>query len=178
MRLFIAINFDKDVKRDIQTIIDKVKGYAQKGNFVSKEHMHLTLEFLGEIPEERVVDIKEAMKELNMSPFSFSLSQLGLFNRREGDIYWLGITENKELSDVQKTLHNLLKEKEFKLEEREYTPHLTIGRKVKMENVFNPEDFKQAINQILISVGSIDLMKSENINGKLTYTKIYSKDLK
>lgn len=178
MRLFIAINFNKDIKRDIQDIVDKVKAYAQKGNFVNKELMHLTLEFLGEVPEDRLVEIKDVMNELKMTPFSFSLSNLGLFNRPEGDIYWLGLRENRELIDLQKTLHKLLNERGFKLEERKYTPHLTIGRKVKMEDVFKPDDFREAINKILVSVGSIDLMKSENINGKLTYTKIYSKDLK
>lgn len=178
MRLFIAINFDKEVKAQVMNIIDGIKGYSKKGRFVNKDHMHLTLEFLGEIPQDRLDDIKVAMNSIRSEPFSIALSKVGYFKRNDGDIYWLGIEENKNLMDLQKELHQNLKEKGFVLETRDFTPHLTIARKVKMEDIFNPDDFKEDISQIRISVSSLALMKSENINGKLTHTGLFSKDLK
>lgn len=177
MRLFIAVNFDKNLKKDLQDLIEKIKAYSVQARFVSKEHMHLTMEFLGEIPDDKVVEIKDSMDKLQFGPFNLNLSEMGLFNRKDGDIYWFGIVENPEFKAVHGKLHELLLEKGFKLDDREYTPHLTIGRNVKMEEIFNPDDFKEAIKKLMISVSSIDLMKSENVNGKLTYTKIYSKEL-
>ncbi|MDR7871035.1 MAG: RNA 2',3'-cyclic phosphodiesterase [Tissierellaceae bacterium] len=177
MRLFIAINFDECVKNDIKNIVNNIEKYAEQGRFVSKEHMHLTLEFLGEVSEERVNDIISGMKILNAVPFSLSLTDLGYFKRKDGNIYWFGVAKNKELINMQKELHNLLLEKEFELEQRDYTPHLTIGRKVKLINTINLKDLTETINKIQIDVKSIDLMKSENINGKLVYTIIFSKNL-
>ncbi len=177
MRLFIAVNFDKEVKNQVLKIVDGIKGYSKKGKFINKEHMHLTLEFLGEIPEDRIDDIKAAMNTINAEAFSILLSGIGYFKRNGGDIYWLGIQENKNLMDLQKELHQNLKEKGFDLESREYIPHLTIGRKVKMEDIFNPDDFKNDIGEIVINVGSITLIKSENSNENLIHTGIFSKSL-
>ncbi|MDR7855958.1 RNA 2',3'-cyclic phosphodiesterase [Tissierella sp.] len=177
MRLFIAIDFDEYVKNNINNIMESIKKYAKQGRFVSTDHMHLTLEFLGEISEERVQDIISAMKLLNAAPFTLSLSDLGYFKRNDGNIYWFGITENKDLMDIQEELHNLLQERRFKLEERDYKPHLTIGRKVKLINTFNSDELKESISKIQFEVNSIDLMESENINGKLVHTTLFSKTL-
>ncbi|MGI6140420.1 MAG: RNA 2',3'-cyclic phosphodiesterase [Caldicoprobacterales bacterium] len=178
MRLFIAINFNDDIKNNIMEIIERIKQYAVQGRFVNKEHMHLTLEFLGEISEERVEDIISAMKQISASPFVISLSELGHFKRKDGNIYWLGITGNKDLIDIQGMVHNLLMEKKFKLEEREYRPHITIGRRVKLMNTFDPGELKKSIGEIQIRINSIDLIKSERINGKLIHTTIYSSTIK
>ena len=63
MRLFIALNFPDDVKAQIKEIIDIVRLNSVQ-RFVSEEHIHLTLEFLGEINEDRVYMIKELMDSL------------------------------------------------------------------------------------------------------------------
>lgn len=177
MRLFIAVNFDKEVKAQVLKIIDGIKGYSKKGRFVNKDHMHLTLEFLGEVTEDRLEDIKAAMNSIDAESFSIALSGLGYFKRNDGDVCWLGIEDNKNLKDLQGDLHQRLKEKGFDLESREFTPHLTIGRKVKMDGIFNPNDFKEDISKIIINVSSLNLMKSENTNGKLTHTGIFAKSL-
>lgn len=53
MRLFIAINFGEKLKNAVQDIIQDIKKHSKKGRFVKNEHMHLTLEFLGEIPPQK-----------------------------------------------------------------------------------------------------------------------------
>jgi len=46
-----------------------------------------------------------------------------------------------------------------------------------LANSFNPEGLKSAISKIEIQVNSIDLMKSERINGKLIHECVYPKPL-
>jgi 2'-5' RNA ligase len=177
MRLFIAVNFDEQVKKDICGMIEKIEKYAVQGRFVKKEHMHLTLEFLGEVPRERVESIVSAMEHIQTPPLILSLSDLGYFKREGGDIYWLGIKENKELMDMQAELCNLLLKKGFLLQRREYRPHITIGREVKLMDHYKTKELMNTINRINIHVNSIELMKSERINGKLVHQKIHSKAL-
>jgi len=177
MRLFIAINFEEEIKSKINEIIDKIKGYAVQGRFVKKEHMHLTLEFLGEVPKERLDDIKSVMDIINSSPFKLSLTGLGYFRRKEGNIYWLGVKDNKALMDLQSRLHNLLLAKGYELENREYKPHVTIGRRVCLEDTLNENELMKTISDIIIKVNSIDLMKSKISNGKLMHELIYSKKI-
>lgn len=175
MRLFIAINFEEHIKNPLQDIITELKKSSIQGKFVNKENMHLTLEFLGEINDNKVEAIKNAMDQISTKSFSMELSGIGYFKRREGNIYWVGVKENDILYKTQAELHNMLLGKGFDLEDRQYKPHLTLGRKVKMDETFNSETLLNDIEQLTINVDKIDLMKSENINGKLIYSVIYSK---
>lgn len=177
MRLFIAVNFEDGVKDGIQDVIREVKKSSIKGKFVKSEHIHLTLEFLGEIPPEKIGIITDVMDELVSKPFKIKLSELGYFRRKDGNIYWLGIEHNDILLRIQSNIHKLLLKQGFQLEDRTYKPHITIGRKVKMEDRFNSKDLSHRIEQIHINVDKIDIMKSEHNNGKLIHSTIYTKSL-
>ncbi|MDI9475333.1 MAG: RNA 2',3'-cyclic phosphodiesterase [Natronincolaceae bacterium] len=175
MRLFIAINFEEKLKNSIQNIIQDIRKHSQKGRFVKNEHMHLTLEFLGEIPAGEVGLIEEAMEQISCTVFTLELSEIGCFKRRGGDIYWIGLKKNQSLFRMQRELHNLLLEKGFELESRKYNPHLTIGRKVVVDSDFAPDKYIAQLRGLNITVDKIDLMKSEHIDGKLKHTVIFSK---
>ena len=152
MRMFIAINFNEQIKNKIIGIIDDVKKYAIQGRFVKKEHIHLTLEFLGEVSHDKVESIISAMELINPPGFNLSLSGLGYFRRKDGDIYWLGIKENKNLMVMQSMLHNILLKKGFLLQKREFRPHITIGRQVKLASSINSDVLGEEINKINIFV--------------------------
>ncbi len=178
MRLFMAINFENNVKDAVQNIIDDLKKYSKQGKYVDSEHMHLTLEFLGDISPDKVDLIIDAMNQISGEKFILALSKIGYFKRREGNIYWIGFTESPSLFRIQSKLHSILVDRGFDLENREYKPHLTIGRKILMNSNFNPERYLEDLGEIKISVEKIDLMQSEYIDGKLKYKVIYSRDIR
>ena len=177
MRLFIAINFKKGVKYEIQEIIESLKLSSIKGKFVKSDHLHLTLEFFGDISEDRVGDIINTMNKVSTRSFSLKPSNLGYFKKRRGNIYWIGLKKSKRLLELQKELHNMLRDKNFNLEDRPYTPHITVGRKVVLEESVNLDEYIKPLGKIRIKVTSIELMKSEHINGELVYTIIHKKRL-
>lgn len=177
IRLFIALNFKNEVKTQINEIINKVKSNSIQGKFVNEEHIHLTLEFLGEIQNNRLNLIKEIMDQLEFESFAFRLTKAGYFKRQEGNIYWLGIERNNTLFGIQKKLHQSLLDKGFEVEDREYKPHITLGRKVKLKDSFNTDELSDIIRKIEIDINKVDLMKSEFINGNLKYSVIYSRSL-
>lgn len=118
------------------------------------------------------------MSELEFEVFTFSLTNLGYFKRREGNIYWLGIENNDTLFNLNNNLHQSLIYKGFELEGREYKPHITIGRKVKLVDSFNPNELDDNVGKIKININKVDLMKSEFANGKLIHSVIYSRPLR
>lgn len=177
MRLFIAINFKKGVRYEIQDIIEGLKLSSIKGKFVKKDHLHLTLEFFGDISEDKVGDIINIMNKVSTRAFSLKPFNIGYFNKRRGNIYWIGFKKSKRLLELQKELHNMLRDKGFKLEDRPYTPHITIGRKVVLEESVDLDEYMKPLGKIRIKVSSIELMKSEHINGQLIYTALHSKKL-
>lgn len=177
MKLFIAINFKKGIKYKVQEIITEVKSSAIEGRFVSNEHLHLTLEFFGEIAEDRISDIINIMNKISTKAFTLKLFNLGCFKKRTGDILWIGFKENRKLFELQNNVHKIFVDRGFELESRPYKPHVTIGRKVLMKENFDSDKYIKILERIRINVKTIDLMKSEQVNGKLIYTVIHSMKL-
>lgn len=175
LRLFIAINFEEHIKDKLIDLLEEIKEFSSQGKFVNKEHMHLTLEFLGEVDSDKISLIKEAMEKITTNPFTMELSEIGYFKRNDGYIYWIGIKDESVLLKLQSKLHDELLNKGFSLETRKYTPHLTIGRKVIMNETFNPDNFLNSIEALKIKIDKIHLMKSENLNGKLLHSIIHTK---
>ncbi len=113
MRLFIAINFTEEIKSMLYECAQELKSHSRKGNFSNKDNLHLTLAFLGELPEDRIEDIEEAMEEVKASPFTLEFSQLGKFDSRSrGEaLYWCGVKANPSLQGIQRKLLSALQEK-------------------------------------------------------------------
>lgn len=174
MRLFIAILFSDEIKDKLCDAIDTLKQTAVRGNFTRRENLHLTLVFIGETNRED--EIEKAIDAVNAQPFTLSIGGLGKFRRNGGDIYWAGVKPSNELQSVYRQLYTALTAAGFKLENREYKPHLTLGREVTLPGGFDKNSLNAAVEEMSMSVSAIHLMKSERINGKLVYTSLYQKD--
>jgi 2'-5' RNA ligase len=179
MRLFTAITFSEEMKDSLYNSIMELQHYAISGNYTLKENLHLTLNFIGET--DRVEKVMKAMRQAvlkaDIKPFLLSAGGLGRFKRREGDIYWIGVDKESSLLLLQKEMAGELKKADFALEDREFQPHLTLGRKVIMGKNFNMTALERNLPPGTMEVTKISLMRSERIHGKLTYTEIYHVDL-
>lgn len=171
MRLFIAINFDDATKRKILDLQRRLKELGS-GNFSREENLHLTLVFLGETPPSRVGEIQQAMENVTASPMELTFDSVGRFRRDRGDIYWLGIAGNPELMRLQGQLSDNLRQAGFALENRRYSPHITLAREVRLAHGAG----LTLDTPFTTTAGAISLMKSERIVGRLTYTEIHRFD--
>lgn len=177
MRLFIAVNLNETIKDHLTAAIRELEKHASGGNFTRGENLHLTLVFLGELGADQPGAVKSAMNRVKGEPFRLSFSGFGRFKRNGGDIYWAGIEKSEALFSIQKQLSAELLKAGFPLEDRAYSPHLTLGREVRLRdpsaNIYGSLPAVKAE----MSVSRISLMKSERIRGVLTYTEIYGRDL-
>lgn len=173
MRLFIAINFTNEVKDYLYKTIMELKQQSVSGNFSQKENMHLTLAFLGEVPDSGIENIESAMDRVNGKGFKIEISGFGNFRNRGEKLYWRGIKENKDLNSLQKSLIDKLKEDNIEFDEKPFKPHITLGRRCIMKTGFSEDDFAANLQTINMDVSSISLMKSRHIHGKLRYSEVY-----
>jgi len=167
MRLFIAINFNKDTKSRLLAMRDDLKSKSASGSFSSPENLHLTLVFLGECNAKEAAAIKSVMDAVSFEPFEIAIDRIGRFKRDDGDIWWAGVKENKALSELQRGLSDRLIAAGFDLEKRKYSPHITLGRRVRTEE--SPGEIEPFGEE----AASIDLMLSERIEGRLTYSVLH-----
>ena len=167
MRLFVAINFDRDTRSKLIALRDEVRTRSVRGSFVSPEKFHLTLAFLGECNSKQAAEARKAMKKAVFSPFDIRIDSLGRFKRDGSDLWWAGVFENEELLKLHRNLSDNLTRAGFSLEDKTFRPHITLGRKVVSRIApRSVEPFGQRVTKI-------DLMESENKMGAVTYTSIY-----
>lgn len=165
MRVFYAVTFQEETKEKLIEYKNLVSNNSVKGRFTNKNNFHLTLEFIGEVDEKELSSLTNILYKLKNPPKELITSHIGSFKRRDKDIIWLGIEENKELITLQRNLRNLLINNGFKIENRKYKPHITIGREIVTKG---PID-KNIFSTIKIPIASIALMESKRFNGQLVY---------
>ena len=169
MRLFVAINFNEPTRAALLSLRDELRSLSGRGSFSLPENLHLTLAFIGECDTKQAASVKAAMDAVSFDPFEVQVERVGRFRRDGGDIWWAGMRADKPLTDLQRDLTGKLIDAGFRLEKRDYKPHITLGREVVTDCT------PWRINPFGETVTAIDLMKSERIAGKLTYTAIYKR---
>lgn len=170
MRLFIAINFDEETRNNIIAVQQRLRVFG-KGNFSQPENLHLTLAFLGEIDQTQVHAVQHAMDRTTVRPMSLTFDYVGRFKRDGGDIWWIGLSENRTLLSLQKELSVHLADAGFHLEDRRFSPHITLAREVRLAT--QPEPSTLLGLAFSTRASTISLMRSERISGRLVYTQQY-----
>lgn len=131
IRSFIAIELTAEIKeklREAQSLFYNISG---KFNWIRPEQMHITLRFLGSVPEGNIEKIAEAMEKATkgISPFIITCMGLGCFpNPDYPRILWVGLEYPATLRQLQKRLEKELVDIGFEEEQRDFVPHLTIAR--------------------------------------------------
>jgi RNA 2',3'-cyclic 3'-phosphodiesterase len=137
MRLFIAIELDDAGKRALSKLTERMGRPPGKIRWCGPEQMHLTLAFLGSTPAERAAEIAKAMERAAaaVEPFDFTLQRVGGFPElRRPKVIWVGVEESKDLASegnlfrLQARLSDELASLGFAPEERDFHPHITLGR--------------------------------------------------
>ncbi|RXA20534.1 RNA 2',3'-cyclic phosphodiesterase [Methanosarcina sp. MSH10X1] len=125
IRTFIAVELDPGFKEKIRELQDRFSGFDLK--LVDPELVHITLKFLGNVDESKVLPLSAALDSITCEPFEATIGGLGVFPKPSNPrVLWLGATGNfKELHD---NVENLLEPFEFEKDDREFTAHATLAR--------------------------------------------------
>jgi 2'-5' RNA ligase len=135
MRCFIAVDIDEQIKKSLSSLQNELQGKAdvKKGDvkWVNPEAIHLTLKFLGEIRDERVVDVCNITKDVASRHKSFELDvgSVGYFGGRSARVLWVGTGQDCDnLLQLQKDLEQQLDLAGWPREARKFSGHLTLCR--------------------------------------------------
>jgi 2'-5' RNA ligase len=92
MRTFVAIEVsNKDVLNSIHKIQTELNIKAKP---VELHNMHFTVQFLGEVSEEMVEKISDALNSIEFSAFSITFASIGVFPKPNSPrVIWIGVTD-------------------------------------------------------------------------------------
>jgi len=162
MRLFIAIDFN-ELNEDFKALQNNIDKDLAKLKEVST--FHLTLKFLGEVPEEKVGVLKERLNEVKFKSFSLSLDKIGVFPSESYiKVIWVGITPQDQVIELQKKIEDSLKDFNFK-KDFEFHPHITLAR---VKFVKDKENFLKNLKDIKVEEKTIEVKDFRLVKSTLT----------
>jgi 2'-5' RNA ligase len=131
MRLFFAVELPPEVQAALGKLnpTDASRAYR----WTDPSLMHVTLVFLGQQPEERL-DLLRSVGETAAAMStqgSLKLGQPGTFGPRKAPrVLWVGLDGDLQaLQALRANLNVGLKQAGFDVEDRAYSPHITLARR-------------------------------------------------
>lgn len=161
MRVFIALELDREVVNEIKKIQNLIKKQSLfNGKFTESENLHLTLKFLGEISEEKAGEIKKRLKNIKIKNFNCEIGDIGVFNKSFIRIIWIKLN-GKGVFNLQKEIDEKLSDL-LEKEER-FMSHITIARVNYIKDKKGLLDYLDSIKpkKLKFTVNSFSLKKSE-----------------
>ena len=172
MRTFIAIEVsDKDVLNSIHKIQAELNIKAKP---VELHNMHFTVQFLGEVSEEMVGKISDALNSIEFSSFSISFASIGVFPKPNSPrVIWIGTDDGvNELEKLAEMIRSKMSHLGFS-PDKKFKPHVTIFRvKNKIEDLSSKLEKFSSCSFGKQLVSEIKLKKSELTSTGPIYTDL------
>jgi len=131
LRAFIAIEIDEAVRQKLVAAQRQLADTGAQLRLVEPENIHVTMKFLGDIRENQIGAITDAVQTAvaGVGPFDISVRGIGVFpDLRYIRVIWAGVSDGREqVTSIQKRADQNLAELGFK-PERDFVPHLTLAR--------------------------------------------------
>jgi len=125
IRLFVAIPLPETVRMQLSMLQAGLPG----ARWIRPENLHLTLRFIGEVPEDLASDIDAALSGLRAPGFPVRLDGIGDFSRgRHPHSLWVGAVKAEPLMRLQGKIESALVRTGLRPEERKFMPHVTLAR--------------------------------------------------
>ncbi|MBJ6763390.1 RNA 2',3'-cyclic phosphodiesterase [Myxococcaceae bacterium JPH2] len=132
MRLFTAVTLGADVEARATEGMRALRDRAPRARFVQPEGLHLTLLFLGDVPESRLDSLREALEPVGVmhAPFTLSVGGGGFFGPpAHPRVLWADVRGDvTALKALQAEVAQALEPLGFTSDHAEYTAHLTLAR--------------------------------------------------
>ena len=174
MRLFIAIELPASFKNEVARIQKEVKQMSSGGRFVPRDNFHITLHFIGE--SEDLVGATEAMAQAvrGIRPFELHLGKYA--NLEKGSRGCTSVLrvlgEMDELRAMYESLESALSDRGFSRERKQFTPHITLGRSVELDELCMGE-LEELCPNASMQVRSITLFESTREGSRMVYTPLH-----
>jgi len=134
VRTFIAVDITHEVRERIIQFIQVLQKVGGNIKWVHPENIHITLYFLGEVDEKTITSVEKIIQASmeGIRAFPVSVEGISVFPSMERPrVLWAGVKNGSgELKKIYHSIHHtLIREAiDVKKGEKEYIPHLTLGR--------------------------------------------------
>lgn len=184
IRTFICFEVPSDILEKLENLQLRLRPYGPTVKWTRPEGIHLTLKFLGDVEEDKIEAIANALKVVGQEfePISLRVSGTGVFpGYRKPRVFWVGVQDpTGQLENLQKRIETELVALGYPQSEKRYSPHLTIGRLKKLRDLTELlKEFKaSSMDMGEFTAKEIVVMKSNLFQTGAIYTPLHKIKLK
>jgi 2'-5' RNA ligase len=128
MRLFVAVIPPRPVVLELRAALTTLPHGDPALRWCRPETWHVTLAFLGDVPEDALEDLKERLGRAaaRNTPMELALAGGGHFG---GRTLWTGVQGDRDrLGRLAESVNSVARRCHIKVDERPFRPHLTLAR--------------------------------------------------
>src|SRR5713101_6749295 len=146
MRLFVALEIPSAVRENIAALLQSLRAVSPQTRWARPENLHVTLKFIGEVPETKLGAIRSALAAARSDqPVTLDFRGLGFFpNDKHPRVFWAGIEASPNLKTLAADIDKATEKLGIPREQRPFSPHLTLAR---IEPPRLPEKLRAAIQE-------------------------------
>ena len=146
MRLFVALEIPSAVRENLVALLRSLGAVSPQTRWVRPDNLHVTVKFIGEVPETKVVAIRIALTGVRSDqPVALDFRGLGFFpNEKHPRVLWAGIEASPNLKTLAANIDEGTEKLGILRELRPFSPHLTLAR---FESHRLPEKLRSAIQE-------------------------------
>jgi RNA 2',3'-cyclic 3'-phosphodiesterase len=182
VRAFIALDFPPEIYQRLEEVENELKRRIPEGvvRWVPAYNVHLTLKFLGDVSLANVEVLKKTLQaEARSKPaFDLRISDLGAFpSIHRPRVIWVGVQAPTALAALQRGIENETYRLGYMMEERQFAPHLTLGRVSRNASAQDARAIGQALTEYQPGLlGDVHILKVHLYRSDLRPTgAVYSK---
>ncbi len=130
MRLFVALEIPSDVRENLAALLKSLRAVSPQTRWARPENLHVTLKFIGEMPETKLAGIRNALAGVRSDQsVALDFRGLGFFpNEKHPRVFWAGIEASPNLKTLAAEIDGATEKLGIPREQRPFSPHLTLAR--------------------------------------------------
>jgi RNA 2',3'-cyclic 3'-phosphodiesterase len=130
MRLFVSLEIPSAVRESLAELLKSLRAVSPRTRWVRPENLHVTLKFIGEVPETKLAAVRTALARVRSDqPVTLDFRGLGFFpNDKHPRVFWAGIEASPNLKSLAADIEVATKTLGTPEEPRSFSPHLTLAR--------------------------------------------------
>ena len=179
-RVFCAIDLPGGIREKVLAHSMRLRQSVPEAHasWSRSDNLHLTLKFIGDIPQSRVESLSKAAADASMAlgPFPISIQDSGVFpTRRQPRVLWIGIEDLQgKLAELYRLLEGECAKAGFHKEPRPFHPHLTLARlrKPASARALSDAHLQMEFEPLELTVSELLVIRSELSSAGSKYTTI------
>jgi RNA 2',3'-cyclic 3'-phosphodiesterase len=125
-RVFFALWPDDEIARQFDEA-GRMAHQSLGGRRMRRETLHLTLAFIGDVPAERLAELRSIASSVRLPAFDLLFDRRHCLARRK--LFWAAASAvSPRLRELAAALNERLKAADFRTEERPFAAHVTLLR--------------------------------------------------